>query len=125
MRNVAVQAIKRFIINFYLQCFLYFLFGAVFSQAVQTFFPFIKFRFLAAAEENLLYYKIASVVIIINHPVGNIMNISWLYNVFDRVVNIQPLNFYGGGFAVLSLSKAYIGLANGNKAGSRFCRFLF
>lgn len=67
---MSIKTVKCFIVNLNFQGFLYFLFGAVFGKAFQTFLPFIKLVFVATAEENLLYNKVAAVIIIIYHPVG-------------------------------------------------------
>ena len=85
---MSVQAVESFVVYFYFQGFFYFLFGAVFGYVVQTLFPFAKFCFVATAEKYLFYYKIAAVVVVIYHPIGNIMQVAGFYLVFDGVVNV-------------------------------------
>ena len=70
VRNMAVQALKRLIVYFNFQGFFRFLFGAVFGQVVQSFFPFVELVFVAAAEEDLYNHKIVAVVV--DHPVGDV-----------------------------------------------------
>ena len=85
---MAVQALKRLIVYFNFQGFFRFLFGAVFGQVVQSFFPFVELVFVAAAEEDLFDHKVAAVVVVVDHPVGDVVNVAGFYFVFDGVVDV-------------------------------------
>ena len=78
VRNMAVQALKRLIVYFDFQGFFRFLFGAVFVEVIQSFFLFVELVSVAAAEENLFDHKVAAVIIIVEHPVGDVMNVAEL-----------------------------------------------
>lgn len=71
---MAVQALKRLIVYFDFQGFFRFLFGAVLSQVVQSFFPFVELVFVATTEEDLLDHKVAAVVV--DHPIGDVVNVA-------------------------------------------------
>ena len=68
---------------------------------------------VATTEEELLDNEVAAVIIVINHPVGDVGDVAGFDFVFDGVVDVEAADFDGGfvaGFVELD-----IGLADGDE----------
>src|SRR5579863_8915837 len=75
VRDMTIEPGECLFINFNLYGFL------------QRLFPLVEL-IVPPTEKNLLYNKVASVIVIINHPVSYVIPVSGFYLILDWVINI-------------------------------------
>lgn len=92
MALVAVNSGESFFVDLDFQSLLGFLFCRGLGQIAQPFLPFVELVFVAAAEEDVAHDEVGAVVIVVHHPVGDVVDVAAFHFVFDGVVDVQAGN---------------------------------
>ena len=83
---------RNFVVEFNLRvCSAFFLWRL--WQCHQAAFPIVELVFIAPAEKDLAHDEVRAVVIVVHHPVGDVVNVAAFYFVLDRVVDVQAGDF--------------------------------
>ena len=93
---MTIHAGVRFIVDLEFERLLDTTASGLCSQGFDSLFPRIEFIFVATAEEYLFNHEVRAIVIVVEHPVGDVVDVAAFYLIFDRVVDVEAGDFHRG-----------------------------
>jgi hypothetical protein len=125
-----------FFVDVDLECLFGFLLCRGNREIAQAFSPVIEFVFVATAEEDLANDEVGAVVVVIEHPIIDVVNVTAFHFIANRIVDVEAddldrpvagIGDSGRGSSMRRLAgvtdpgyniQSNVGFTNGDEAGS-------